>query len=163
MDKLREFWTERAPREKLFLGAAAGLVLIALLYLLLIEPAATGIARLNRGLVVQRQQAAKLDSLLVEVKNLKSRGQVATLSAAEARGAVEKSLAAAGLKATRVVPLADGDLQLTFSNVPYAGWSLWLAGIERELGARAGSVTANGTATPGHVDIEVALRMPRRG
>jgi type II secretory pathway component PulM len=87
---------------------------------------------------------------------------VATLSPQETRTAVEKSLAAAGLKAARVVPLSDGDLQLTFANVPYASWAIWLASVERELGGRAVSVTANATGTPGNVDVELALRLARK-
>lgn len=162
MQALLQFWTERAPREKAILGAASAIVLLAVLYLLLIEPAVTGIARLERGLPQTRAQAAKLDALLGEVKNLKSRAQVATVSPQEARGAIDKSLAAAGLKAARVVPLADGDLQLTFANVPFAAWATWLARTERELGARATSVNATATATPGNVDVELALRLARR-
>jgi general secretion pathway protein M len=131
-------------------------------YVLLIEPAMTGVARLQRGLPAQRAQAATLDALLAEVKSLKARPAVATVAPQEARGALEKSLAAAGLKAGRIVPLSDGDLQLAFVNVPFAGWSLWLAGIERELGARATQVTAKAAATPGNVDVELALRLARR-
>ena len=38
MDAIKQFWLERAPRERLILGAG-GIVLIAvLLYLMLIEP-----------------------------------------------------------------------------------------------------------------------------
>lgn len=162
MNAIAQFWTERAPREKAILASGAAIVLIALLYLLAIEPAVSGIARLERGLPQTRAQAAKLDALLGEVKNLKSRAQVATVSPQEARGALEKSLAAAGLKAARIVPLADGDLQLTFANVPYATWAAWLARTERELGARATSVNATATATPGNVDVELALRLARR-
>lgn len=162
MDAIAQFWSERAPREKAILAAGAALVLLAVLYLLAIEPAATGIARLERGLPQARTQAAKLDALLAEVKNLKSRAQVAAVAPQEARGALEKSLAAAGLKAARIVPLADGDLQLAFANVPYATWAAWLARTERELGARATSVNAAATATPGNVDVELALRLARR-
>jgi general secretion pathway protein M len=162
MEALRQFWNERAQREKVMIASAVGLVVLSLIYLMLIEPAATGIARLTRGLPAQRAQAARLDALLSEVKSLKGRGQVATLTAGEARAAIEKSLATAGLKAARIVPLADGDMQLTFSSVPYATWAQWLAGVERELGARAGSATINATSTPGSADIELALRMPRR-
>jgi general secretion pathway protein M len=162
MDALAQFWGERAPREKAALLAGAAVVLAAIVYLLLIEPAATGIARLERSLPATRAQAAKLEALLAEVKHLKSRPPVAILSPQETRAAVEKSLAAAGLKAARIVPLADGDLQLTFANVPYASWALWLAGVERELGGRAVAVTANATGTPGHVDVELALRLARR-
>lgn len=162
MDALLRFWSERAPREKAILLAGGGLLLLALLYLLLIEPAATGIRQLERNLPGARGQAAQLDALLGEVKTLRQRAQVASISPAEARTALEKSLTAAGLKTTRIVPLADGDLQLTFANVSYSAWAVWLAGIERELGARTLSMTANATPTAGNADIEVALRLARR-
>jgi general secretion pathway protein M len=162
MDRLAAFWNERAPREKTVLALLGLIVVLALAYLMLIEPAVAGIKRLERGLPQARAQAAQLDALLGEVKTLKSRPQVATVSPTEARGAIDKSLAAAGLKAARIVPLSDGDLQITIANVPYAAWSVWLAGLERELGARAISVNANGTATPGNVDVELALRLARR-
>lgn len=162
MDLILAFWRERAPREKLVLALLAVIITVAAIFLLLIEPAMSGIRRLERGLPQQRSQAAQLDALLGEVKSLRGRAQVAVISPSEARAALDKSLAAAGLKAARVVPLADGDLQLTFSNVPFAAWSTWLAGVERELGARTISVTANNTATPGSADIELALRLARR-
>ena len=162
MDAIKAFWNEREPREKTVLSLLALVVAIALVFLLLIEPATSGISRLERGLPQARKQAAQLEALLAEVKSLKARAQVATVSGQEARGAIEKSLAAAGLKATRIVPLSDGDLQLTFANVPYATWAGWVATTERELGARTTSVVANGNATPGNVDVELALRLVRR-
>ena len=162
MEALRNFWSQRAPRERRMLAAAAAVVLLALIYALLIEPAATGIRRLERSLPATRTQAVQLDQLLTEVTALKARPQVAVLAPAEARGALDKSLAAAGLKAERIVPLADGDLQLTFANTPYATRSTWLAAAERELGARASIVTARRTETPGAADIEVTLRLARR-
>ena len=162
MDGFLQFWNERAPREKSILIAGAAIIIAALVYLLTIEPAASGITRLERNLPQARQQAAKLDALLAEVKSLRARPQVATLSAQETRAAVEKSLTAAGLKAARLVPLSDGDLQLTFANVPFSGWAIWLASVERELGGRATSVTASATPTPGNVDVELALRLARR-
>ena len=162
MDGFLQFWSERSPRERSILLTGVAVVVTALLYLLTIEPAVTGITRLERGLPQARAQAAKLDALLAEVKSLRTRAQVATLSPQESRTAVEKSLATAGLKAARVVPLSDGDLQLTFANVPYAQWSVWLAGVERELGGRATNVAATATGTPGNVDVELALRLARK-
>lgn len=163
METLRRFWAERAPRERSILLAGGSMLVLVIVYLLLIEPAWTGIGRLERSLPQQRASAAELDALLGEVKALKSRPQVATMSASDARGALDASLAKAGIKASRVVPLADGDVQLTFSNVPYGSWAPWLAGIERELGARANAVTVTGRdATPGNVDVEIALRLARK-
>lgn len=163
MDALKQFWAERAPRERAILGFGASVVLIAVLYLMLIEPAWTGISRLERSLPQQRSLAAELDALLGEVRGLKSQPQVATVSPSEVRGAIETSLTRAGMKATRIVPLSDGDIQLTFANVPYGTWAAWLAGIERELGARTTSVVVTGKdATPGNVDAELALRLARK-
>ncbi len=163
MDALKQFWAERAPRERAILGFGVSVVLIAVLYLMLIEPAWTGIGRLERSLPQQRSLAAELDALLGEVRGLKSQPQVATVSPSEVRGAIETSLTRAGMKATRIVPLSDGDIQLTFANVPYGTWAAWLAGIERELGARTTSVVITGKdATPGNVDAELALRLARK-
>lgn len=162
MEILRTFWSQRAPRERLALGAAAVILLGAAAFLLLIEPAAVGIPRLERSLPAKRTQAEQLDRLLAELLSLKAKPQSAVLPPAEARAALDRSLQAAGLKASRIVPLADGDLQITFANVSYAAWSSWLAGAERELGAKAQLVSARATGTPGTADIEMSLRLARR-
>jgi general secretion pathway protein M len=163
MDALKQFWAERAPRERAILLAGGVLLALVIVYLVLIEPAWTGIARLEKSLPQQRANAAELEALLAEVKALKAKPAVATMSAADARSALEGSLTRAGLKATRIVPLSDGDIQLTFSDVPVGRWAPWLAGAERELGARSTAVTVTGRdATPGNVDVDLALRLARK-
>jgi general secretion pathway protein M len=163
MDVLKQFWIERAPRERLVLGVGGVVLAGVLLYLMLVEPAWTGIGRLERSLPQQRAQAAELDALLGEVRTLRSQPQVATVSPSEVKGAIESSLGRAGLKMTRMIPLSEGDLQLTFSNVPYGALASWLAGIERELGARATTVVVTGKdGAPGNVDAELALRLARK-
>jgi len=161
MDALLRFWAERAPRERLILGAGAAVLAAALVYLLLIEPAWLGSRRLEPALRTQRTQVAQLDQLLAEARTLRARAATAGMSPAEAREAIDKSLAAAGLKPTRNAPLGD-DLQLAFTDVPYAAWAGWLAQTERQTGARARSVVARATATPGRADIEVTLRLAGR-
>lgn len=163
MDVLKQFWFERAPRERSILLAGGVLLVLVLVYLIAIEPAWTGIARLERSLPQQRANAAELEALLAEVKATRGRPAVATMSAADARSALETSLARAGLKAARIVPLSDGDIQLTFSDVPVSKWAPWLANAERELGARSTAVTVTGRdATPGNVDVDLALRLARK-
>ncbi len=163
MEALKLFWAERAPRERAILLAGGTALLAVVVFLLLIEPAYTGIGRLERSLPQQRAGAAELEALLSEVKTMRARPQVASVSAGDVRAAIDTSLTRAGIKAARIVPLSEGDMQLTFSDVPYASWAPWLAGIERELGARATSVTVSARdKTPGNVDVELALRMARR-
>lgn len=163
MEALRLFWAERAPRERGALLVGGTIVLAAIVFWLLIEPAFRGISRLERSLPQQRAAAAELESLLSEVKTMRARPQVASVSSSDVRAAVDSSLGRAGIKAARIVPLSDGDLQLTFSDVPYSSWAPWLAGIERELGARATAVTVTARdKTPGNVDVELALRLARK-
>jgi general secretion pathway protein M len=162
MEALRSFWSQRAARERLALAAAAAVVLLAAIYLLLIEPAATGIPRLERTLPATRTQAEELDRLLAELSSLKAKPQSALLAPAEARAALERSLQAAGLKSSRMTPLADGDLQIAFANVAYAAWSAWVAAAERELGAKASIVSVRATDTPGAADIDITLRLAKR-
>ena len=58
MDTFLSFWRERAPREKLVLSLLAVVVGGAALFLLAVEPAYSGIQRLERGLPQTRSQAA---------------------------------------------------------------------------------------------------------
>lgn len=163
MEALKQFWAERAPRERSILLLGGILLVGVIVYLIAIEPAWTGIARLEKSLPQQRANAAELEALLAEVKALKARPAVATMTAADSRSALESSLGKAGIKATRIVPLSDGDVQLTFSDVPVSKWAPWLANVERELGARSTAVTVTGRdATPGNVDVELALRLARK-
>jgi general secretion pathway protein M len=163
MEALKQFWAERAPRERAVLMLGGFLLLAVVIYLVAIEPAWTGIARLQKSLPQQRANAAELEALLAEVKALKGRPAVATMSAGDARSALESSLGKTGLKAARIVPLSDGDIQLQFSDVPVSKWAPWLASVERELGARSTAVTVTGReATPGNVDVDLALRLARK-
>ena len=75
MDALLLLWAERSPREKSVLLAGFAVIIAAIVYLVTIEPAASGIARLQRALPQTRAQAARLDALLAEVKNLRGRAQ----------------------------------------------------------------------------------------
>ncbi|HEX7157040.1 MAG TPA: type II secretion system protein GspM [Burkholderiaceae bacterium] len=162
MDPVREFWSRRAPREKLALSVAAAVAVAAIAYESLIAPAAAGVDRLRRSLPATRAQSARLEAMLSDARILQAKPPAARASAQDGRAFVERSLAAAGLKATRIVPLSNGDLQLTFGNVPYATWSAWLAQTERDLGARAAAVSASATSTPGNTDIELSLRLAPR-
>ena len=158
---LRQFWDAREPRERALLAGGVFLAGAAVLYLALIDPAYSSIARLQRALPQSRAQSAQLDTLLTEVRALKARPAVAAAGAPDSAAAIEQSLAAAGMKATRIVPLANGSLQLTFSNVSYAAWAAWLASAEREHGMHAIAVTAHATHTPGNADVELSLRSGR--
>jgi general secretion pathway protein M len=159
--ELQQYWSERAPRERRLLTVGAGFLGVVVLYLLLVDPAASGIRRLERLLPQTRAQAEELESLASEAKSLRSAAPAAAPGSADARSAIGTTLEAAGLKSAHSVPLANGDVHLSFLDVPFAKWASWLATAERTLGVHTVSVTAKATATPGNADIEVSLHLPR--
>ena len=158
---LMSLWQQREPRERRLIALAAGVVAAALVYLLLVEPAVTGIARLERSLPVQRAQVAALDGVLAEARQLRGRATAATVPPGEVRSQVEASLKTAGIAPSRLNAGSDGSVQLSFANVQYAAWASWLEQAEREIGLRAGVVQARAIA-PGRADIELVLRPARR-
>jgi general secretion pathway protein M len=159
-EPMRRFWSERDARQRWLLASAGLLAGAVVLYLALIEPAFSAIARLQRSLPHARAESAQLEALLTEERALKTRPPVAT-GGTDASAAIQQSLATAGLKAVRVVPLANGALQLTFASVPYAAWSVWLAAAERELGMHVVAVTVKAAGAAGSADVELALQKLR--
>ncbi len=160
--RLRAFWSSCQPRERFALGLVAALLALALLDGLALEPALSGLARLQRRLPIERAQAAQLEALLAEARGLRGRPPVAALPPAQARGAIESSLASAGLAGARTELLERGDFRITFTEVSFARWATWLAATERELGGHAVAVQARAGRQAGNVDLELTLRLERR-
>jgi type II secretory pathway component PulM len=158
-ETLRQHWAESGPLRRALFACGTLLAGAALLYGALIKPAASAIAGLRGELPTVSAQSARLQALLGEVQALKSRPAAAI--APDPPAALAQSLAAAGLKAARVVPLADGALQVTFADVSYGAWSVWLANAERVLGMRTIAASARASSTPGHADIQLELQAGR--
>lgn len=158
---LAAFWSERAPRERRILVGGGVALALLVLYLALVDPAASGVARLQRGLPQARLRAAELDGLVSEAKSLRNARAEALPGAADARTALTRSLADAGLQPVRNDPVGNGDLRLAFANVSYAKWTSWLANAEQTIGVHAVSVHVKANGTPGNADIELGLRLPR--
>ena len=70
---LANFWSERNKREQNMLVVAIAVVVLGLLYLLLIDPALSGRANLEKQLPALRQQAAEVQALSKEASSLGSK------------------------------------------------------------------------------------------
>ena len=64
------YWIARSEQERRYLAAGFGVILLALVYTGLIEPAVEGRARLERSLPALRQQAAELSGLAEQARGL---------------------------------------------------------------------------------------------
>jgi general secretion pathway protein M len=157
---LNAFLAERTPRERQLLFSGAIVLGALMAYLVLVQPAASGIAAYARLIPQANQRAAELEALVGESRSLRKLPTAASASAADARSALDQSIGAAGLQYERKDAGADADLRYAFRDAPFAKWLAWLSGAERNQGVRASFVRIRPSATPGNAEIELGLRLP---
>lgn len=153
------FWTARPPREQTILTAGAAVVVLALVHLILVEPALTGREKLNRDLPTLRQQAAELQALSKQVAALSSKA--AAPLPAISRETVEAALARSGLT-PQSVTLSGDVVQVKLSSASFSGLLRWLE--EMQTVTLLAVVDANIVALsqPDKVEAVVSLRQPGR-
>ena len=159
--RLRTWWLGLARRERVMTAATASFALLALLYLIAIEPAWKARERLGAELPRLRAQAAEINSLAQEARGLASRG-VAVESAAAARIALEQSLARANLGDVRVAVLDERRLAVSAKTVPVTQWLAWADEAARESRLRISAVRISRTAVRAVVDAEATFEIAAR-
>lgn len=154
-ERANALWLARTEQERGFLAVGGAVVLLALLYLLLVDPAVEGRAQLNRQLPQLRQQAAELQAMALEAGNLaRAPGtQVAPLS----REAVDASLNNRGLKPQSLSMTAEY-IKLQLNNVPFAGLAGWLDEQRRANRVLVQDAVVTALPTAGQVDASLTLR-----
>ena len=159
--RLRAWWLGLARRERMMTAAAASFALLALLYLIAVEPAWKARERLSAELPRLRAQAAEVNSLAQEAKGLASRG-VAVESAGAARVALEQSLARANLGSVRVAVLDERRLAVSAKGVPVTQWLAWAEEAARESRLRIGAARISRTSVRAVVDAEATFEIAAR-
>lgn len=135
---LLAFWSERNQRERTMLIIAIAVVVAALLYLLLINPAISGRRDLQKRLPALRQQAAELQAMAKETATLSAK--TPPPAAAVTKESLEASLTRRGLKPQSVS--LTGDLaKVQLSAASFANITAWLN--EMQQTARLTVVEAN--------------------
>jgi len=159
--RLRTWWLGLARRERVMTAAAASFVLLALLYLIAIEPAWKARERLGAELPRLRAQVAEVNSLAQEARQLTSRG-VAVESAAAAKTALEQSLARANLGGVRVAVLDERRVAVSAGTVPVTQWLTWAEEAARETRLRIAAARISRTSVRAVVDAEATFEIAAR-
>lgn len=150
---MKRWWTSLSLRERAAVLAAAGLVFMALLILVAIEPAWRTRARLTAELPRLQAEAAEVRALALEAKRLKGRA-LTVESPEQMRAAVARLLAEKRLEPT--LREAEGRLVYSVKRADAAAWVGWLNEVSSALPLRVTSAQVT-RAGPGVVDAEVAL------
>lgn len=154
-ERANALWLARTEQERRFLTVGGAVVLLAVLYLLLVDPAVEGRAMLRRQLPQLRQQAAELQAMAQEAGALAR--APATQTPPITREAVDTSLSSRGLK-PQSLAMTGEYIKLQLNNVPFAGLATWLDEQRRANRVLVQDATVTALPTAGQVDASLTLR-----
>lgn len=152
------YWAERNLREQRMLLAGMAAIVAALVYLLLVSPAQTGIARYNRSLPELRQQVAQLQALTQEAVSL-PQGDAGAAAVPLTREGLDASLQRRSLKAE--VSVSGEIVRLQFTGVSFSNLTEWLNEVRAGFQLAVSEATVTAQPTPDIVNASLVLRQQR--
>jgi len=162
LESLLQRWHLMTPRERRIVIAGGALLAVALVWLLLFDPAWQARRALQAELPAMRGQLAQMEQLADEARRL---GAVpaGSDSPQAVKGQLEQSIESAGLKPALAQLTQNGNLfDLRFKSVPYAAWLAWLDSAARVTRLRVVDAAVTRETGVGVVSVRLALEMPRR-
>ncbi|MFM1991641.1 MAG: hypothetical protein RJA99_4598 [Pseudomonadota bacterium] len=158
------WWGGLQARERRVLGAGGTLLALVLVWLLAFEPAWNGRRKLSAELPALRGQLSQMEGLAAEARRLSGQAAQAVDSPQQLKGALERSIDAAGLRgAVSQLTVAGELIDLRFKDVSFAAWLAWFDTVLRETRLRAVDVAIERESTPGRVGVRLTLEAPKRG
>ena len=149
------WWSARTEQEQRMLSIGGAVLALGLVWGVLIDPALSGRARLEKELPNKNQQLAEMQALAGEATQLAQQpvAQPQPLS----KDGVAARLQSIGLTTQNLAVTGDY-IKVEFKGVPFAGLVSWLDAMRREqrVTVQEGSVTQQGPA--GQVDATLTLR-----
>ena len=154
------YWRERNLREQRMLLAGMAAILAALVYLALVSPAQTGIARYNRSLPELRQQVAQLQALTQEAVTLPQGDAAAAAAVPLTREGLAASLQRRGLKAENL-SVSGEIVRLQLTAATFSGLTEWLNEARAGFQLSVSEATVTAQPTPDVVNASLVLRQQR--
>jgi general secretion pathway protein M len=142
----------------MLLVAAAALVLAAVLYLSLIEPALTARKRISAELPGLRAQVEDMRRQEKEIAVLRKK-----IAAASRQGDLKETLQASARRTSFVnavegiEPQADGKVRLRVAPAVFDDWLAWTESLQREFGVRLEDCKVSATDRPGMVRVDATF------
>lgn len=154
LNMCHQFWAARQVRERLMLTWAMIIVLAALCWLVLIEPALHGRTRLQEQLPVLRLQSAQLSQLANEFASKPQRS--GSTKAAFSQSLLTDSLNAKAIQA-QGLEASGAQIRLHIAAISFALWIEWLESLQANTDVVVVEANIKPTDTPGQVEIQLTL------
>lgn len=129
LNTFTQFWETRQERERQFMTSAMIVFVLALIYLIAIDPALTGREELRKSLPISHQQAAEMHEMaqeLAAIPSLENRHDVS-------REFVETEFSSNGLKA-QTLSVNDGVVRAQFSSATMSSLQTCLLNLQKSSG-----------------------------
>lgn len=152
---LAAFWNERNKREQNMLAIAMAVIVLGLLYVLLIDPALSGRAGLQKQLPALRQQAAEAQSLSKQAASFGSK--TTAPPAPVTRESIEASLIRKGLK-PQSVTLTGDQARVQLNGVSFPDTIQWLDEMNKSARVSVVEASINAQEQAGMVNATLTLR-----
>ena len=156
--RVREFWNERAPRERaLLVGGALAVALVAL-YLFLWQPGLAAGRRLSAALPKLRAQVELMRAQQAEIAALRKSTPTAAQTG-DLRPLLQSSLARAPFfKSVQRIDAPSGErATVVVGSADFDDWLRWAADAQREAGARLERCRITALGAPGMVRAEATF------
>src|SRR5690606_22653889 len=150
-----DFRQARNPRERLILALAAGLIVLALIYLALIEPAMNARTQLIRSVPQLRQQVAEMQTLAKEAQSLPAPAEQNVTPVT--REMVQAALNSHDLKA-QSLNVNGGVVQVQFSDVAFSNLLAWLGSLRGNAMLEVTDANIVAQSQPDRVNATLTLR-----
>ena len=161
---LRILWHARAPRERLVIAILCG-VLVAGLYIWLVQSAYRARIQLGMSVSQLRADAVRLDRSADEILRLRALAPTQQESPAAQpaiRALMQARVEAAGLAQSllSIEPLDAGQARITFGAVPFADWLTWVETLQTQQ-IRLDTARIEALATPGLASVTATFSRSR--
>ncbi len=155
MIPLRQWWAERAPRERAIMAGGAALLAVAIAWAYLWEPIAAERLRLIDLAPRLRAQAARVTAQGAEIEQLRVAARARGPSAPP-QAIVEQAMQTAGLGGalTGVMSLSEGRIQVGLRPVAFDALVRGLAQLGEAQGMSVDSIALKAAGEPGKVQVE---------
>ncbi len=152
-------WDSRPPQDRRALTFAAAVLAPILAYLVLWQPAHSGVDRLQAQLPAMRTQAALMKREAREVDVLRQQAKPAMLNPSAMKTAIENSAEAFQLRGAiqSLEGMEPNGVRISFSSVPYAQWLDWVRRLQQEQHIRVDTLSVVALQTEGMVKIDATL------
>lgn len=162
LNRLRDvattFWSDRSVRERKQLLLMAGVIVVALLYLLLVAPALSGRAQLRKSLPELRQKSADMQQLVREAAALSA--IVIAPPMLLSKDSVDASLGSHGLKAQSIV-VTEEVVRVQLTAASFASLIDWLAEVQKNARLSVIDASIVAQATVDSVNATITLRQQK--